>query len=162
MYMGEVTRLVLAQLTREGLLFDGMGPEVLFEPGQFFTKYVSEIERCVGLDTLIYCYDLQINLVFFYFSDKKGEYTCCRQVLEELGYEDASDEDCANVRYICEAVSRRAAHIAAAAVACLLNKMGQKHVTVAVDGSLYRFHPHFHDLMVEKIRQLINPGLTVS
>ena len=83
-------------------------------------------------------------------------------MLEELGYEDASDEDCANVRYICEAVSRRAAHIAAAAVACLLNKMGQKHVTVAVDGSLYRFHPHFHDLMVEKIRQLINPGLTVS
>lgn len=45
MYMGEVTRLVLAQLTREGLLFDGMGPEMLFEPGQFFTKYLSEIER---------------------------------------------------------------------------------------------------------------------
>ena len=47
MYMGEVTRLVLAHLTREGLLFDGIGPEMLFEPGQFFTKYVSEIERCV-------------------------------------------------------------------------------------------------------------------
>lgn len=82
-------------------------------------------------------------------------------MLEELGYEDASDEDCANVRYICEAVSRRAAHIAAAGVACLLNKMEKPHVTVAVDGSVYRFHPHFHDLMVEKIRQLINPGLTV-
>ena len=45
MYMGEVARLVLAQMTREGLIFDGMGPELLFEPGQFFTKYVSEIER---------------------------------------------------------------------------------------------------------------------
>lgn len=53
MYMGEVTRLVLAQLTREGLLFDGMGPEVLFEPGQFFTKYVSEIERCVGYRSFV-------------------------------------------------------------------------------------------------------------
>lgn len=83
-------------------------------------------------------------------------------MLEELGLEDASDEDCANVRYICEAVSRRAAHIAAAGVACLLNKMGKQHVTVAVDGSVYRFHPHFHDLMVDKIRQLINPGQTVS
>ena len=49
MYMGEVTRLVLAQLTREGLLFDGMGPEMLFEPGQFFTKYLSEIERWLYL-----------------------------------------------------------------------------------------------------------------
>ena len=97
-----------------------------------------------------------------YFSDKRGEYSCCRQVLEELGYEDASDEDCANVRYVCEAVSSRAAHIAAAGVATLINKMGHKHVTVAVDGSVYRFHPHFHDLMVEKIQKLINPGLTVS
>jgi hexokinase len=33
---------------------------------------------------------------------------------------------------------------------------------VAVDGSLYRFHPHFHDLMEEKIRQLVNPGIKVS
>ena len=30
---------------------------------------------------------------------------------------------------------------------------------MAVDGSLYRFHPHFHDLMEEKIRQLVNPGI---
>ena len=97
-----------------------------------------------------------------YCSDKKGEFNGCRQVLEELGQEDPSDEDCANVRFVCEAVSRRAAHIAAAGVATLLNKMGESHVTVAVDGSVYRFHPHFHDLMVDKIRQLINPGLTVT
>jgi len=137
MYMGEVARLVLAHLTREGLLFDGMGPEMLFEPGQFFTKYISEIE-----------------------SDKRGEYTCCRQVLEELGQEDPTDEDCANVRFVCEVISRRAAHISAAGVATLLNKMGKEHVTVAVDGSVYRFHPHFHDLMVDKINELINPGLS--
>jgi len=137
MYMGEVARLVLAQLTREGLLFDGMGPELLFEQGQFLTKYVSEIE-----------------------SDKPGDYSGCRQVLEQLGLEDASDEDCANVRYICELVSRRAAYLAAAGVATLLNKMGESHVTVAVDGSVYRFHPHFHDLMVEKIGQLVKPGIT--
>ena len=65
MYMGEVTRLVLAQLTREGLLFDGMGPEVLFEPGQFFTKYVSEIERCVGYRPFV---DVAYNNFFFFFS----------------------------------------------------------------------------------------------
>jgi len=82
-------------------------------------------------------------------------------VLEDLGLEEASDEDCANVRYVCEAVSRRAAHIAAAGVACLINKMSRPHVTVAVDGSVYRFHPHFHDLMFDQIQKLINPGLTV-
>ena len=51
--------------------------------------------------------------------------------------------------------------MAAAGVATLLNKMGESHVTVAVDGSVYRFHPHFHDLMVEKIGQLVKPGITV-
>lgn len=47
-------------------------------------------------------------------------------------------------------------------IACLLNKMNRPEVTVGVDGSLYRFHPHFHDLMMEKIQQLLNPGLKVS
>ena len=51
--MGEVARLVLAHLTREGLLFDGMGPEMLFEPGQFFTKYISEIERYIHFAMII-------------------------------------------------------------------------------------------------------------
>lgn len=44
-------------------------------------------------------------------------------------------------------------------MAALLNKMDRQDVTVAVDGSLYRFHPHFHDLMVEKIQQLVKPGI---
>ena len=79
-----------------------------------------------------------------------------------MGQEDPTDEDCANVRFVCEVISRRAAHISAAGVATLLNKMGKEHVTVAVDGSVYRFHPHFHDLMVDKINELINPGLSVS
>ena len=39
--------------------------------------------------------------------------------------------------------------------------MNRPDVVVAVDGSLYRFHPHFHDLMVEKITYLVNPGIKV-
>ena len=39
--------------------------------------------------------------------------------------------------------------------------MNRPDVVVAVDGSLYRFHPHFHDLMVEKITDLVNPGIKV-
>ena len=47
MYMGEIVRLVLAKLTKDGLLFDGRGSEDLFTRQRFLTKYVSEIERCV-------------------------------------------------------------------------------------------------------------------
>lgn len=31
-------------------------------------------------------------------------------------------------------------------------------MTIAIDGSLYRFHPRFHNLMVLKIKELVNPG----
>jgi hexokinase len=42
-----------------------------------------------------------------------------------------------------------------------MNKMGHDNVTVGIDGSVYRFHPHFHDLMMEKIAQLVKPGIKV-
>ncbi|XP_059471218.1 hexokinase type 2 isoform X2 [Neocloeon triangulifer] len=137
MYMGELVRLVLVKLTQEGLLFGGKCSDVLLEKGSFYTKYVSEIE-----------------------SDKQGEYHSCTQVLEELGLAGvASDTDLANVRIVCELVSRRAAHLTSAGVACLLDRMGEKDVTVAVDGSVYRFHPHFHHLMMDKIAELIDPSI---
>ncbi|XP_024936236.1 hexokinase type 2 isoform X2 [Cephus cinctus] len=131
MYMGELARLVLEKLIDAGLLFNGKCPTNLKKRGKFFTKYVSEIE-----------------------SDPKGKYTNCRQVLAELGINNASDQDCENVRYVCSVVSRRAAHLSSAGIATLLNKMGENNVTVGIDGSVYRFHPHFHDLMTEKISQL--------
>lgn len=46
--------------------------------------------------------------------------------------------------------------MASAGIATLLNKMGEDNVTVGIDGSVYRFHPYFHDLMTEKISQLQN------
>lgn len=48
-----------------------------------------------------------------------------------------------------------------AGVATLLNKMGEPAVTVGIDGSVYRFHPQFHNLMMEKIGELVNPGIKV-
>ncbi|EFN77102.1 hexokinase type 2 isoform X1 [Harpegnathos saltator] len=133
MYMGELTRLVLEKLVDAGLLFGGKCPSDLRKRGKFFTKYVSEIEN-----------------------DPKGKYTNCRDVLAELGLRNVSDQDCENVRYVCSVVSRRAAYLVSAGIAALLNKMGENDVTVGIDGSVYRYHPHFHDLMVAKIGELQN------
>ncbi|XP_045623070.1 hexokinase type 2 isoform X2 [Procambarus clarkii] len=136
MYMGEIARQVLVRLVSEGLLFGGYTSEILQEKGSFFTKYISEIE-----------------------SDKVGDFNNCRAILEELGFNDATDADCANVRYVCKCVSKRAAFLTAAGVSVLLNRINDESVTVGVDGSVYRFHPHFHNLMVEQISQLIKPGI---
>lgn len=45
MYLGEVVRQVLLDLTRRGLLFRGHVTETLKTPGIFQTKYLSQIER---------------------------------------------------------------------------------------------------------------------
>lgn len=45
MYLGEVVRQTLLDLTRRGLLFRGHVTEALKTPGIFQTKYLSQIER---------------------------------------------------------------------------------------------------------------------
>lgn len=49
-----------------------------------------------------------------------------------------------------------------AAVAVVIRRVGLNNVTVAVDGSLYRFHPHFKQLMTNKITQLLPEHMQVS
>ena len=45
LYLGEIVRQVLLDLTRRGLLFRGHVTEALKTPGIFHTKYLSQIER---------------------------------------------------------------------------------------------------------------------
>jgi hexokinase len=135
MYMGEIVRLVLIQLTAEGLLFGGEGSEELLTRNNFLTKYISEIE-----------------------GDKPdGNFPNTMLVLQELDIPHFTVDDCRHVQHVCWQVSQRAAYLAATAVAAVVNRLNRDKVTVCVDGSLYRFHPHFHDLMNKKIAQLIKP-----
>ncbi|XP_029644605.1 hexokinase-2 isoform X2 [Octopus sinensis] len=131
MYMGELVRLILEKLRRHKLIFNGVGSEELSTRGRFYTKYVSEIE-----------------------SDIDDSFKNTKQVFQDLNLTNFMVEDCRIAQYVCSTISTRAAYLSAAGTAALIHKMGRSEVTVAVDGSLYRFHPHFHDLMVEKIKAL--------
>ncbi|KAL8615422.1 hypothetical protein ACOMHN_036242 [Nucella lapillus] len=135
MYMGEIVRLALEKLRKNGVLFGGEGSYHMATRGRFYTKYVSEIE-----------------------SDDPETFQTTKQIFEELEVDTVTEQDCKLVRHVCTLVSKRAAFLAAAGVACLLNKMKRPEVTVGVDGSLYRFHPFFHDLMIKKTKVLA-PGI---
>ncbi|KAJ6641967.1 Hexokinase type 2 [Pseudolycoriella hygida] len=139
MYVGELVRLALCSFYENGFLFNGMAAEVITRRGSFLTKYMSEIE-----------------------SDESGVFDKCLKVLETLGLSNASRQDCINVRYICECVSRRAARLVSAGIAALINKIDESSVTVGVDGSVYRCHPKFHDLMVENIRKFVKPEISFN
>ena len=132
MYMGEVVRQVLVDLYNEELIFIGQPIDNLMQNGRFYTKYVSEVE-----------------------SDPVGEFTRAREALKDLGMDNVNDEDCSAVRYICECVSRRAGFMVSAGITALLKKMEYKDVVVAIDGSVFRYHPHFPNIMRSRIAQLM-------
>ena len=132
MYMGELVRLVVEDMVEEGLMFLNQNTNRIRIPGNFPTKYLSEIE-----------------------ADAVGDYERCRNVLFKLGIVGASEADLSAIRYICECVSRRAGFMCAAGITALLKKMDYKDVVVAVDGSLFRHHPHFHNVMKSRVAQLM-------
>ncbi|XP_055838673.1 hexokinase type 2-like [Episyrphus balteatus] len=138
MYMGEIVRLALLKAIDKKLIFTDSGrkPQRLQIVGSFETKFVSDIE-----------------------SDPNGDFTNCRAILAGLGIRNATDDDCSDVRYICECVSKRAAHLVACGLAMLINKIDEPFVTVGVDGTVYRLHPKFKGYMFEKMRQLVKPGI---
>ena len=140
MYMGEIVRQVVLELAEKHLIFDPQSSlKKLRVPGSFETKYISLVE-----------------------SDAVGNFEKCRVVLNELGLEDVSNNDCSTLRYVCECVSRRAGFMVAAGCVALLKKMEIKDVTIAVDGSVFRYHPHFANIMQSRIAQLMGTDYNVE
>lgn len=144
MYMGEIVRLIILDLYEKDLLFVGHRDhnwktdyrQALYTKGSFYTKYVSEIETDSGVT-----------------------FRRTTLVLEQMGIDRPTYDDCAVVKYICKLVSRRAAQLAACGLGVLLNHINKTNTTIAVDGSLYRFHPKFKKNMEKTMQILVNPQL---
>lgn len=130
--MGELVRLVIVELVNDCWLFKGKLPRQLRTRNEFLTKYVSEIE-----------------------SQGPTTHSTTKLILSELGICNPSNDDCEIVRYICESVSKRSARLVASALASLILRIGDDNITIGVDGSVYRFHPMYHDLMTAAVKELI-------
>ncbi|XP_073507467.1 hexokinase-3 [Phyllobates terribilis] len=142
MYLGEIVRQVLIKLTQEKVLFGGRISDKLNTRGLFPTKFLSSIES----DTLGL---LQV-----------------RSILDQLGLKSTCD-DTVLVKEVCITVSRRAAQLCASGIAAVVEKIrenrGLEHlrITVGVDGTLYKLHPHFAGV-VEKTVKMLAPECEVT
>ncbi|KAI6237660.1 hypothetical protein M3Y95_00288800 [Aphelenchoides besseyi] len=136
MFLGELVRVVLERLARDGNLFNGVASAVSV-PGSFPTKFVSEI-----------AVELQ--------QDEENQFLKTQQILEEIGCDLVTPTDCYNVAYVCTIISDRAAYLCAAGITTLIRRMNKPYVTVGVDGSVFRFHPTFMYLLESKIDDLLN------
>ncbi|XP_075716164.1 hexokinase-3 isoform X2 [Rhinoderma darwinii] len=142
MYLGEIVRKVLMKLTQEKVLFGGKISDKLNTRGLFPTKFLSSIES----DTLGL---LQV-----------------RSILAELGLKSTCG-DTVLVKEVCTTVSRRAAQLCASGIAAVVEKIrenrGLQHlkITVGVDGTLYKLHPHFAGV-VKKTVKILAPECEVT
>lgn len=135
MYLGEIVRQILINLTKKGLLFKGQISETLRKRGIFETKFLSQIES----DRLAL---LQV-----------------RRILQELGL-DSTCDDSIIVKKVCGSVSKRAAQLCGAGLAAIVEKIRENRnlehlkTTVGVDGTLYKLHPHFSRILQETVKEL--------
>ncbi|XP_056350419.1 hexokinase HKDC1-like isoform X1 [Oenanthe melanoleuca] len=135
MYLGEIVRQILIDLTKQGLLFRGHISESLRRRGIFETKFLSQIES----DRLAL---LQV-----------------RRILQQLGL-DSTCEDSIIVKEVCGVVSTRAAQLCGAGLAAIVEKKRENRgverlqITVGVDGTLYKLHPHFSTVLRETVKEL--------
>ncbi|GAB1298216.1 Hexokinase-3 [Apodemus speciosus] len=142
MYLGEIVRHILLHLTDLGVLFRGQKTQRLQTRDIFKTKFLSEIESD----------SLALRQV--------------RAILEDLGLTLTSD-DALMVLEVCQAVSRRAAQLCGAGVAAVVEKIRENRglreltVSVGVDGTLYKLHPHFSRLVSATVQKLA-PQCTVT
>ncbi|XP_075994818.1 hexokinase-2-like [Genypterus blacodes] len=135
MYLGELARLVLLELTEQKLVFRGGASDALKTPELFLTRFISEIE------------------------EEEDGLQNTQNILTQLGL-CWGPVDVAAVRQVCEALSSRSAQLCAAAVATIANRMrasrGLDHLktTVGVDGTVYRKHPSFSKKLQASVRLL--------
>ncbi|XP_042313433.1 hexokinase HKDC1 isoform X1 [Sceloporus undulatus] len=135
MYLGEIVRQILIDLTKRGLLFRGQISESLRRRGIFETKFLSQIES----DRLAL---LQV-----------------RRILQQLGL-DSTCDDSIIVKEVCGSVSKRAAQLCGAGLAAIVEKIRTNKnleylkTTVGVDGTLYKLHPHFSRILQETVKEL--------
>ncbi|NWI16458.1 HXK3 protein, partial [Crypturellus soui] len=142
LYLGEIVRHVLAKLAAEGALFSGTAAPALGTKDVFKTQQVLEI------------------------IDDEAGLAAARSTLQALGLA-PSEQDCCHVQQVCRAVVTRAAGLCAAGLAAILSYMCQSRelerlkTNVAVDGTVYRGHPRFGEIL-HRITKLLAPECTVT
>ncbi|XP_034097982.1 hexokinase type 2-like [Drosophila albomicans] len=132
MYLGEVVRHILLDLMRMGVLFRGMRPDEMQTKWIFRTRFISEIE-----------------------SDPPEVFHNARVVLYHLGIKTDDLNDMACLRYICDSISLRSAQLTSCAIVAMINQMNVESCTVAIDGGLCRYHPHYRNLIEQQMSILL-------
>lgn len=135
LYLGELTRLLLIDCIESGAMLNGIVSEALNQPDSFSTKNLSEIEKDADND----------------------DYLITKSIFNNIGYPNPTDGDCENLRYICSVLMGRSAQLVGAALACLIDRVGDPFIVIGADGSLFRFSRSYYQRCVAAARRFARP-----
>lgn len=85
-----------------------------------------------------------------------ANYTSTIKVLEKFNYRfnvDYDEDDIKVIQYTTALISHRAALLVSICTSVLLNRMTERDITIAVDGSVYKYHPRLRTWMKELIQE---------
>jgi len=135
-YLGEITRLILIDLIRQGKIFPTFKDSKLKldEAYKFETKEMSTIEI-----------------------DQSPDLVIIQKLLEEFSITKSTKEERLFVQKITHLVAERAAALASTQLVACIIQMGkeQKEVVVAVDGSVFEKYPNFKAMMDNYLQLLL-------
>ncbi|KAK4689767.1 hexokinase, partial [Tremellales sp. Uapishka_1] len=137
MYLGEITRNIILHLIDLSILFSGYSSPIINTHYGYDTAFVSHVEGA------------------------KDDAEVKRIVISDLGMakEHVTDEDLAIVRWVCSMVAKRAAALAACAIAAVVLHTGSdknpEGTDVGVDGSVAEFLPHFSERVTETLVSIL-------
>ena len=124
-YLGELVRLVAVDLVTHHGLFGGVAPDLLQTPWQFLTLHMSEIE---AINDTCHLVEYMANL--FHFTP--------------------NEQDALLFKSICEMVSTRAAGLAAAAIAAMIEQQSftpEQDIVIGINGTTFERYPRMPERM---------------
>lgn len=134
LYLGEIVRITCLSLIKRNLLFDGQTSTTFLRPNSFEIQYLSRIERDYSVD----------------LSDTK-------MILQDLlKIPCTTARDRRIVRRIVELVGIRSARLSACGISALLTQMEKMDgCTVAIDGAIFEYYPHYANRIRDAIHELL-------
>lgn len=132
LYLGEMMRLILADLYDRHKIFQGRNGSGLKQPYVLDSCSLANIEN-----------------------DQTRSLTSIRNMLQETFNITSDFSESYFCRCVARLISRRSVRLYACGIAALLKKRGMQHCHVAVDGSVFSKYPRFPDRVMEALKEVL-------
>ncbi|GAA5800469.1 hexokinase-domain-containing protein [Helicostylum pulchrum] len=141
MYLGEISRNVLTDMIDRELL--------LKRDEHTSLAWSKDISRHWSFETAF-----MSNIE----ADKSADFISTKEILDtNLNLHDITTTEAKFIKKICELVGKRAARLAAASIAAIVEHTGaaEKGCDIGIDGSLYEFYPSFESRMYDALEEML-------